>query len=246
MNDLGAPALYSTRIRHVRTEPLHNSFDYRSFSWYVDLDNLPTLPAWLRPFARFRAEDHFEEAGLSIRSRVDRFLAGNGIDLVDGRITALLNARVLGHVFNPLSLFWCRDNAGVLRAVVAEVHNTYGQRHSYLLHTDESGRADTAKQFYVSPFNDVDGTYEMSLPEPVNQLAIRIVLRRDGQAPFIATMQGRRRPATNANILRAQLRTPLSPLVVSARIRKQGIALWARGLPIVPRPKTQHPQEASQ
>ncbi len=242
------PAIYTTRIRHIRTEPLHNDFEYRSYSWFVDIDDLPLLPGWLRPFAQFRADDHFgypNSIDKSLRSRVDMFLADNDIDLDGGRITALMNARVLGYVFNPLSLFWCHDSAGTLRCVVAEVHNTYGQRHSYLLRTDAAGRADTAKQFYVSPFNDVDGMYEMSLPEPGSELGIRIVLRRDGQAPFIATMRGERRPATRSNILRSQFRAPLAPLVVSARIRKQGITLWARGLPRVRRPKTAQLQEAT-
>lgn len=248
MNPPITPAIYSTRIRHIRTEPLHNDFEYCSYSWFVDIEDLPVLAAWLRPFAQFRAADHFGDPtsqGTSFRTRIDMFLADNDIDIEGGRITALLNARVLGYVFNPLSLFWCHDSAGTVRCVVAEVHNTYGQRHSYVLRTDEAGRADTAKQFYVSPFNDVDGTYEMSLPEPGAQLGIRIVLRRDGQAPFIATMRGEGHPATRSNILRSQIRAPLGPLVVSARIRKQGIALWARGLPRVRRPKTAQLQEAT-
>ncbi len=78
----------------------------------------------------------------------------------------LASARVFGHVFNPLSLFWCHDAAGELRCVVAEVHNTYGERHCYLLETDDAGRASVPKAFYVSPFNDVDGQYRMKLPEP--------------------------------------------------------------------------------
>lgn len=75
------------------------------------------------------------------------------------RITMLASARVFGHVFNPPSLFWCHDRAGELRCVVAEVHNTYGERHGYLLETDDAGWASVPKAFYVSPFNDVDGQY---------------------------------------------------------------------------------------
>ncbi|MDJ0429145.1 DUF1365 family protein, partial [Rhodococcus fascians] len=70
-----------------------------------------------------------------------------------GTVTALLNARVLGYVFNPLSVYWCHDVDGSLRCVIAEVHNTYGQRHSYLIRPDGSDRAEVDKQFYVSPFN---------------------------------------------------------------------------------------------
>ena len=73
----------------------------------------------------------------------------------------LANARVLGHVFDPLSVFWCYDSSGRLACVVAEVHNTYGERHAYLLRPDEAGVAVTGKDFHVSPFFDVSGTYEL-------------------------------------------------------------------------------------
>ncbi|KAA0021729.1 DUF1365 domain-containing protein [Antrihabitans cavernicola] len=237
------PALYATRIRHVRTEPVANSFEYRSYSWLIDIDDLPRLPALLRPFARFQARDHFDGPAPDLRGRVDGFLDGHGVDLDGGRVIALLSARVLGYVFNPLSLYWCYDSAGALQCVIAEVHNTYGQRHSYLVHTDARGRATTDKKFYVSPFNEVDGRYAMSFPEPGESLTATIVLHREGHAPFTASMRGQRSPATNANVLRAQLRMPLAPLMVSARIRRQAIALWARGLPIMPRPKTIDRQE---
>ncbi|MBC2640117.1 MULTISPECIES: DUF1365 family protein [unclassified Rhodococcus (in: high G+C Gram-positive bacteria)] len=235
-----APAIYSTRIRHARTEPVRNTFEYSSYSWYVDVDDLPRLPRWLRPFARFRAEDHFE-ANLAtgddtLRTRVDAFLAARGVDLRGGRVTSLLNARVLGYVFNPLSVYWCHGTDGNLRCVIAEVHNTYGQRHAYLIRPDGSDRAEVDKQFYVSPFNDVGGRYDMRFPEPGDTLSLNVVLHRDGHAPFTATVRGKRQPATRRTVLRTQLRTPLAPLVVSARIRIQGITLWARGLPVMARP----------
>lgn len=238
-----APALYDTTIWHIRTDPVRHSFSYRSYSWYVDVDDLPLPSRVLRPFMRFRADDHLEPPGTDLRARIDGFLAEHGVEC-SGRITCLTNARVLGYVFNPLTLFWCHDTDGNVVNVIAEVHNTYGGRHSYLLRTDSNGRAKTDKKFYVSPFYEVAGSYEMSLPEPVSNLALRIVLRREGQAPFVATVAGVRREATTANIVRTQLRNPLAPLAVSARIRKQGIALWARGVPVVPRGKSA-PREES-
>lgn len=197
-----APAIYSTRIRHARTEPVRNTFEYSSYSWYVDVDDLPRLPRWLRPFARFRAEDHFE-ANLAtgddtLRTRVDAFLAARGVDLRGGRVTSLLNARVLGYVFNPLSVYWCHGTDGNLRCVIAEVHNTYGQRHAYLIRPDGSDRAEVDKQFYVSPFNDVGGRYDMRFPEPGDTLSLNVVLHRDGHAPFTATVRGKRQPALAA------------------------------------------------
>ena len=238
-------SIYRTSISHVRRTPLKNAFMYRSYSWFVDVDNLPRLPGLLRPLAVFRAGDHLGDPDADIRSNVERYLRTQGIEPDGGAIHMLTSARVFGYVFNPLTLFWCYRSTGELQCVVAEVHNTYGERHCYLLHTDPGGRASVPKAFYVSPFNDVDGQYRRKLPAPGDRLAVSIVLEREGQRPFVATMDGRRRPATISNILAAALTVPAAPLLVSALIRVQGVKLWARRLPVVARPH--HPsQEAVQ
>lgn len=234
-------AIYRTSIRHVRRDPLANAFTYRSYSWYVDLDDLPRLPWWLRPLAAFHAKDHLGDPTASIRANVDRFLAVNGLEPDGGKVTMLANARVLGQVFNPISLFWCRGADGGLRAVIAEVHNTYGERHCYLLHTGDTGRARADKEFYVSPFNEVDGSYRMTLPEPGGRLALAVVLERAGRKPFTATMTGVRSSVTPRSILAAALAVPLAPLRVVVQIHWQGIRLWARGLPVIKRPH--HPSQ---
>ncbi|MEW1807524.1 DUF1365 domain-containing protein [Pseudarthrobacter sp. NPDC080039] len=238
-------SIYRTSISHVRRTPLKNAFIYRSYSWFVDIDDLPRLPGLLRPLAVFRAADHLGDPDASIRANVERYLRTQGVDPDGGPIHMLTSARVFGYVFNPLTLFWCYGTNGELRCVVAEVHNTYGERHCYLLRTDPSGRATVPKAFYVSPFNDVDGQYRMKLPAPGERLAVSIVLEREGHRPFVATMDGRRKPATIRNILAAAVTVPAAPLLVSALIRLQGIKLWARRLPVVARPH-HPPQEAVQ
>ena len=230
------PALYRTRITHLRRAPVHHYFEHHSYSWYVDVDQLPRLPRWLRPFARFDARDHFDgEPNDSLRQRIDAFLAGRDIDLRGGTITALLQARVLGYVFNPLSVYWCHDAAGVLRHVVAEVHNTYGGRHAYLLPPDTDRPAMVRKKLYVSPFNDVDGYYLVRAPRPEAELDVTISLHRENQPAFIATLRGVRRRASIGEILRLQLVAPLAPLMGALGIRVQGTTLWLRGVPVVPR-----------
>ena len=231
-------ALYECRITHVRTAPLRNAFTYRSYQWLVDLDQLPRLGPALRMLAGFSARDPLGDPRQSIRANLDHYLAGHDIDLHGGRVLMLAHARVLGYVFNPLTVYWCHDADGTLRCVVAEVHNTYGQRHAYLLHTDDHGRAQTPKEFYVSPFYPVDGGYRMSLPEPGPRLRLSIVLERPDGTSFVASVQGRRLPADRRGLLRAAVRHPWPTLAVSARIRVQGIRLYLRGLPVVPRPDT--------
>ncbi len=157
----------------------------------------------------------------------------------------LAHARVLGYVFNPLTVYWCHRADGTLACVVAEVHNTYGQRHAYLLHTDSRGRAELPKEFYVSPFYPVDGRYRMSLPEPAERLSLSIVLGRPDGHSFAASVHGRGVPATAAALIAAAVRHPAAPVAVAARIRWQGIKLYLRGLRITPRP-AHLPQEGVQ
>jgi DUF1365 family protein len=245
-------ALYECRITHTRLAPLRHAFTYRTYQWLVDLDHLPRLGPGLRLLAGFRGRDHLGHPDRPIRHNLDRFLASQGVDLAGGRVLMLAHARVLGYVFNPLTVYWCHRADGPLACVVAEVHNTYRQRHAYLLRTDDHGRARTAKQFYVSPFYPVDGGYRMSLPEPgppglydSPALALSVTLTRPGGASFVATVHGTGRPATARALLGAAARHPWSTAAVAARIRWQGIRLYLRGLLVAPRPP-HHPQEGVQ
>ncbi|MDT0380112.1 DUF1365 domain-containing protein [Streptomyces sp. DSM 42041] len=236
------PALYLCTVAHTRTRPFRYAFRHRTYLWLVDVDDLPRLPRALRPLARFDARDHFADTAGEIRDGLERFLAGQGLAPPAGRVLMLAHARVLGWVFNPLTLYWCHDAEGTLQYVVAEVHNTYGERHGYVLLPDETGAARVPKEFYVSPFFPVDGSYRMRLPEPGADLDLTVQLEREGGRPFTATVRGRRRPATAAALLRAALRHRWSTLAVSAAIRMHGIRLYLRGLPVQPRPR-HRPQE---
>jgi cyclopropane-fatty-acyl-phospholipid synthase len=234
------PAIYHTTITHDRHAPVRHSFEYRSYSWYVDLDELPSLPWWLRPFARFDARDHLAgHPGQSLRDRVDAYLADHGALLPGGRITALLQARVLGYVFNPITLFWCHDREGVLRHVIAEVHNTYGQRHAYLM-PPANKPVSVAKKLHVSPFNRVSGHYQVLAPRPDHHLNVVVSLHDKSKPPFVARLHGTPRPATLRHVTRMQIVSPLAPLMVALRIRIQGIALWLRRVPVTPRPGAIH------
>jgi len=233
------PAIYRTTISHRRQAGVHHSFEYQSYSWYVDVDELPRLPWWLRPFAQFRAADHFSNTSAdppsgSLRDRVGTFFAERDLAVPEGPITALLQARVFGYVFNPLSVFWCHDRDGRLSHVIAEVHNTYGERHAYLLPPADLPVV-TAKEFYVSPFFQVDGYYLVQAPRPDSEVDITVALHRDERPAFTANLHGHRRPATPKQVAIMQVVSPLAPLVVAARIRIQGIKLWLRRIPVVPR-----------
>ncbi|MCK8677563.1 MULTISPECIES: DUF1365 domain-containing protein [Streptomyces] len=235
-------ALYACVVGHARTAPLVHSFRQRTYLWLIDPDHPPRLPRALRPLARFDPRDHFAGTAPTIRAGLADYLAAQDISLDPGaRVLMLAHARVLGHVFNPLTLYWVRAADGTPLCTVAEVHNTYGERHCYLLRPDADGRADVDKDFYVSPFFPVDGGYRMRVPEPGGRLDLTVQLRRGTERPFTATVRGTRRRATPRALLAAALRHPWSTARVSAGIRHHGIRLYLKGLPVQPRPP--HPTQ---
>ncbi|MBO0514766.1 DUF1365 domain-containing protein [Streptomyces beijiangensis] len=236
------PALYPCTIAHLRTSPRRYALRHRTYLWYVDPDRPPRLPLLLRPLARFDARDHFGGRSPTLRAGLERYLAAQGVDLAGGPVTMLTQARVFGYVFNPLTLYWCHDPSGALVCVVAEVHNTYGERHCYLLRPEGSQLASVEKEFYVSPFFPVDGDYLMRLPEPGQSLNLTVRLMRSGKPVFTATVRGERRAATPSVLLPLALRHPWSTAVASLAIRLHGIRLYLRGLPVRPRP-FHRPQE---
>ena len=241
------PALYAVRISHTRSAPLHNSFEYGGYLWLVDLDDIAAgrlvqgrpLPRWLRSQARFEAADHLGDPAASIKANLLALARDHGIHDVH-RVLMLTSARSgagrASYVFNPLTVHWCYRTDGSLACLVAEVHNTYGERHAYLLHPDDAGRAEADKDFYVSPFFEVAGRYLMRFSAPAERLLITMALRRDGVTPFTASVRGTARPATVRTVLAATVRYPMMSLRVSALIRLQGVKLWMRRLPVVPRP----------
>lgn len=167
-------------------------------------------------------------------------LAAHGLPGAD-RIQLLAQPRVLGHVFNPVSFWLCHDGAGALRVVIAEVSNTFGDRHSYLCHRPDLaplGREDTVratKIFYVSPFQPVEGGYAFRFDIRDDRIGIWIDYTA-GQGGLIATLTGRRVPLTNGGILRACLRRPFGSRRVLALIYWQAAKLRWKGARFRSRP----------
>ncbi len=201
---------------------MHHHTERRSYSWYVDVDDLPRLPRWLRPFARFEADDHFHGAPQdTLRQRVDAVLAAHGVHLPGGRTTALVMPRVLGRACNPLSLFWCHDSAGVLRWVIAELQ-TGGRRHAYLLPPGEH------------TVDGDDGRYVIRAPRPGKELDVRMSQLDDGATALVATVRGMRRPATVGQILRLQVTAPLAPQMTALSLWAHALVLRMRGVAAPP------------
>jgi len=229
------PAIYPTRITHLHRSPVQHYAEHRSYSWYVDVDELPRLPWWLRPFARFEGVDHFEgDPQDTVRDRVDTFLATQGIYLAGGRITALLMPRVLGRAFNPLSLFWCHDAAGALRCVIAEVQNLRGERSAYLVPPDDDGPVPVVGALRDTGLRGDDGYFLLRVPTPGEHLDLTVSQHRDNHAARVATWRGERRRASLGQILLMQFTNPLAPQMAALSLRVQALVLSWRGVSSVP------------
>ncbi|WP_456697549.1 DUF1365 domain-containing protein [Aeromicrobium sp. P5_D10] len=238
------PALVEGTVAHTRRTPLRHRFSYKVYQWLVDVDDLPRMARPLRAFSSFKAADHIGDPDDSIRANIERFCKAQGVDISGHRVLMLANARILGHTFDPLSVFWAIAPDGSLTCIVAEVHNTYGERHAYLLRPDEAGRAEVDKAFYVSPFFTVEGKYDLQFTLTPQRVSSSIILRQNGEAMFTAAFRGTPRPATRRRLTKLLIKMPLMTHRTSLLIRIHGVWLWIRKLPVIPRP-AHAPQEGT-
>lgn len=157
------------------------------------------------------------------------------------RIELLAQPRILGHVFNPVAFWICRDQQGDIPVIIAEVTNTYGERHSYLCHRDDlapitaTDRLRASKVFYVSPFQRIEGGYEFRFDLRPDRIGIWIDFT-GGNGGVIATLVGPRKPLSNAGLIRAILRRPFGSRRVLALIHWQALKLWWKGARFRSRP----------
>ena len=235
-------AIYAGSVVHTRLRPVRHRLRRRMVSLLLDLDEIPALSARLRWFSAerfnlfgFSARDHLAGDAAPLRAQVEAASARAGIDIAGGRILLLAMPRVLGFAFNPLSLFWCHDATGRLRAMLYEVHNTFGQRHSYLIPVaDGPGplRQECEKRFHVSPFMDMGLRYRFRLVGPDARLTVAIEAR-DAAGPLLtACLAARRRELTDRALLGLFPRHPLLAAQVLGAIHWEAAKLWRKGVRI--------------
>ena len=242
-----SPGLYLGRVMHHRLRPRRHRFVYQVFSLLVDLDRLDELDRRLRLLSvnrpnllSFQERDHGARDGSPPRPWVEALLAARGLDLAGGRVLLLCFPRLLGYVFNPLSIYYCYDAQGGLAAAVYEVKNRCGEQHAYVLPLacpagpDGTARQRTRKAFYVSPFLEMAACYRFKLEPPGERLAVVIQEEVAQATTLVATLTGARRPLTDAQLLRAVLRMPLMTYKVILGIHYEALWLWLKGLPLRP------------
>jgi hypothetical protein len=245
---IGAPqsCLYFGSVMHRRLRHRRHRLAYRVFTLYVDLDELPALQRRLRLFSwnrfnLFGLNDADLGDGIgSPASWARRQLARAGLAHAGARIGLLCYPRVLGYVFNPISVYFCFDRRGTLGAVIYEVHNTFGERHSYLVPVDPDApgpfRHHCAKRLHVSPFIGMEATYHFRLGVPGERLSFAIA-ETDADGPVLqAAATGARVALTDRALVSAFLRYPFMTLKVIAAIHWEALRLWLKGLPVHRKP----------
>jgi DUF1365 family protein len=236
-----ASALYAGEVIHQRHSPRKHRLRYRMFQILLDLDELPQLSRRLLLFSHdklgvfsFYDKDHGDGVTRPLREYVEEQLVGAGLRLDGGHVFLLCMPRIFGFVFNPLSIYYCYRGDGGLVAIIYEVNNTFGQRHAYLIPADKSGatiRQSCDKVFHVSPFMDMDMTYDFALTSPGPMIATTINARDATGKPVIhAAFTGRRRELTDSGLLTALLTYPLLTLGVVVAIHWEALKLLAKGL----------------
>ncbi|MEO8376354.1 MAG: DUF1365 domain-containing protein [Candidatus Sumerlaeota bacterium] len=250
MNAL-ASCIYEGRVRHRRYLPRPHDFSYSMFMMYLDLDELPMLfdGRWLwsnegTGLAQFRRRDHDGDPSMSLGDHVRNLVERESGIRPTGAIRLLTHLRYFGHIFNPVSFYYCMDAAGErVESIVAEVSNTpWREMYSYVLHSGMNG-GDSArlrfrflKAFHVSPFMDMKQEYHWSFAQPSKALAIHMENHEGDALLFDATMNLHRVEITPANLARAlALHPPMTAKVVAA-IYWNALRLWIRRTPFFAHP----------
>lgn len=245
-----ALALVRGTVMHARLKPVEHRFTYKVFAIIVDLGRLgeadrasPLFRVNRFGLLSFHEADHGPRDGSSLFDHVARVLAPAGIDLTGGRVLLQCYPRLLGWVFNPLSVYFAYDRSGALVGCVYEVRNTFGENHTYVApvvagELSPAGlRQERDKLFYVSPFNGMAMRYLFRVhPPTADHLAIRI-LETDAQGPLLAaTFTGSVNRLTTKTLLSALACVPLLNLKVFGGIHWEALRLWAKGMRLTPRP----------
>jgi hypothetical protein len=231
-------AIYQGFVSHHRLAPRDHRFRYRVFALLLDLDEIDALSEGSRLFKRnrpavmsFNDRDHGDGGDLHLW--LDRLLREHGLQ-AGGARRVLCYPRLFGFVFNPLSTWFCFDASGALAAIVYEVHNTFGDRHAYVLPVAASNgpiRQECAKDFTVSPFLSLDCSYRFNIRVPADDVLVAIDEKERGVPVLKALFRGRRRTLNDANLLSALLRHPLMTFKIVTAIHFEALRLWWKRVP---------------
>jgi uncharacterized protein len=241
-------ALYVGSVIHRRLRPRAHRLRYRVFWMLLDLDEIDQLSSTLRLFSHnrlnavsFHDADHGDGSDMPLRDQINRHLRAAGIETDKGQVRLLCMPRLFGYVFNPLSVYFCHRADGALAALLYEVHNTFGERHTYLIAVEPNAGPVVAQQcqkvLHVSPFMDMDLQYAFRVAVPGEHVSVAIDTNdRDGRV-LAAALSGRRVAVTDAALLRVMATHPALTLKVIAAIHWHALRMLLKGFTLRRRPE---------
>jgi DUF1365 family protein len=243
-------AIYFGNVTHRRFRPVPHSFSYGVFMAFLDIDRIQELTRISRllsynrfNWASYDQRDHFGDPGLSLRQRLERDAAAQGVSLPDGQIFLLTNLRYLGYNFNPVSFFYCYDANERLQLVLAEVNSTFGESYNYWLWQDNELPSSNAKRYrrakamHVSPFMSMKLDYTFTLTPPDRKLVVHMDTIEDGNPFFDATLNLERRPWSAHSLHRALLSHPWMTAKVIVAIHWEALRLYLKKVPVFTHPR---------
>jgi cyclopropane-fatty-acyl-phospholipid synthase len=242
--------IFTGEIVHARLEPLRHTFRYPIFLYALDLDELPQLDRETFCFGHNRVNvaalherDYLPGPAGTLKERVLAFLSDAELAAEIARVELVTAARYFNYVFNPVSFFYCYDGMEKIRAIIAEVHNTFGETHLYVLEDlvadPKTGllREAQKKEFHVSPFQDMSGDYDFHCSDIRGQMDIRINIVRGGTGRFLTRLTGNSVPFSSSNLAKTLARYPVTTAMTMPRILWQAAKLhFEKGLPVYTKP----------
>jgi DUF1365 family protein len=233
-----AATLYAGRIAHIRHTPFRHRFDYRMYMLAIDLDRIDEAANKSRLFSHNKPglislhdKDHGFRDGRPLRAYAESALGAQGLARFGAKIIFVTMPRLLGYAFNPISFYFCHDDAGTLGAVLHQVKNTFGDQIGYLMPVLGTGiiRQTAPKRMHVSPFFDMQGGYRFALTAPAQKFTVSIQYGAGGAKRMTATMILRAKAFTDASVLRLLAEMPFAPMKVMTAIHWQALKLFLKG-----------------
>lgn len=242
------PMIVFADVNHQRLEPKINQFTYQVFYCCFDISKVDQLKNLFLGINRFNLfsfyfKDHAKRDGSSLESWIRNLLIEKNLNHLVEKIYLFTHPRVLNYVFNPVSFWFCVDSENNLRAVLFEVNNTFSQTHSYLVYNQDYSVINkdqwftTEKNFYVSPFFEVLGSYKFRVIFNPKKIAVWIdYFNQDQKKLLTSAISYRISKLTNFGLLRAFFKIPLVTFKVIILIHWQALKLFFKGLKFVKNP----------
>ena len=235
-------SIYNGTVVHKRFKPRIHFFRYKVFSLLIDLSELSTLDKKINFFSynkfnliSFYDKDHGERNGSSLEEWVKKNLREKEINVENIKIKLLCYPRILGYVFNPLSVFYVYDDKDELISILYEVKNTFGEQHTYIFKVENNNflQHNCVKKFHVSPFIEMDCNYFFRILKPAEKISVIIDQYQSNEKILYASQDGKRTELTSSELIKSYLKHPLMTFKIISAIHFEAFKLWAKGIKFI-------------